>query len=1377
MKNLYCIFLFCLFFANGQEVENDRLGNLSFKNYATKQGLSQRSVANILQDKKGYLWFGTRYGLNKFDGHTFKNYYYSATNKSSLSDSWITALVEDDVGNLWIGTKNGLNRYNPIHDNFERVMIDSIDQSYLSGEIWDIKVDGPSHLWIATSKGLWYFDTELGTLTKYVHQENMPSGISSNITLSLLKTQDEKLWICTETSIDIYDPKTNVFSHYKYPKDLCPARVENTTVTLFEDSKKTIWLGYDDGLAVFDTIKNTFVEYRMLDGSKAITSSVRAIYEEKYLWVGTYQGLFLLDRENDKLYNYKHDVSIPSSLSQNSIYEIVADSRGDLWVGTWAGGINYLDRSPTIFKSFSAGPDKDNLNYKVVSSIVEDRKENLWVATEGGGLNFYDKGKKTFTHYTHDPNNANSLSGNNVKAIINDYQGNLWVGTHNQGLNYVSLEGENPIFKRIGLAKEGSRGLSSNKITALAQDKQGNIWIGTNNGGLNMYNTVNEKIIHIPDHQNILGSFIYTIVKSFGNNILVGSEHGLAHIDIINKKITKIPYKKDDQLTYGVQKIISIYAESETRLWIGTEGDGLFHYNFKTQASKRFGVREGLPDEVIYSILPDGMQNLWLSTNNGLSRFNPKSKEFRNFSLSDGLQGNEFNYGAYLKTSKGELVFGGVNGFTIFDPENIKEDTFAPPIVIQSIRIRNKRTANIADELTEVKLTYDQNDIAFDYVALGYSQPNKNKYAYKLEGFDQDWNYVGISKTATYTNLYHGEYEFKVKATNHDGIWTENATSFKIKILPPLWKSWWAYLSYIFLATGLFLIIRKYSIQRIQERAELKQERRDREQMEEVNRLKLQLFTNISHDFRTPLTLIIGPLKQMIDEKMDSDTIQKRLTGMYRNASILLQLINQLLDFRKSDAGKLKLSANKLNIIPFLKNIKLSFEELAKEKNIDYKFVADDSGIDVWVDKIEMKKVVLNVLSNAFKFTPKGGKIKILVSTKKKGVKGTESLKLVIIDNGKGIREEDLPFIFDRYFQFGQQNELRLGTGVGLTLAKDIVELHKGKIHVKSKEGRGTQFTIIVPLGNEHLEPHEITSLEDETDETTLLNADGPTIGKIGWINNADQKAEIDEQEVLVNTDLNSLLLVEDNYEVRNFIKSLFEKDYNVFVAANGIQGMKVAKQNPVDLIISDVMMPEMDGLEFCEKIKSDIRTSHIPVILLTARSSTIIKKTGYNTGADVYITKPFDSGLLQLQVANLLKSRQNLIEKFRKDIILEPKMIDIESPDEVFLNKAIGIIEENISNSEFMASTLSRKMNMSQSVLYRKFKVLTDQSISEFIRMVKLKRAAQLLSQTDLKIASIAYDVGFNDLKYFRTCFKKIFGITASQYRKSPPQKVEESN
>ncbi|OEK08804.1 hypothetical protein A8C32_00580 [Flavivirga aquatica] len=1337
---------------------NNTYNNLKFKNYSTKDGLSQRSVLSILQDNHGFMWFGTRYGLNKFDGNTFKNYNYNSEDLNSISNNWITELVKDKYNTVWIGTKKGLNKYVPENNNFVRVKKSNLTKQFYNGEIWDIKVQDSTFLWIATNQGLDKFNIKTNNVLTFKHNKNNPNSISSNEIRRVLITSNKNLWISTNESIDIYNPTKNSFKHISYPNNATPTLTKNNTTALFEDSNGKIWLGYNNGLAFFNPKTIAFEDFK-LNSKTIITSSVRTICEDKegHLWIGSYNGLCKLDQKNKFFYKYEHDITNPKSLTQNSIYKVIEDSRGDLWIGTWAGGISYYDKSSNDFTTFSVGYSTKNLNYRIVSSIVEDEKENLWIGTEGGGINFYDKKNGTYTYYKHNPKNTNSLSANNVKAIIEDYKGNFWVGTHGGGLNQIIINKNSKTFKIYKNKPNDSTSISDNKITTLTEDHNFNIWIGTNEGGLNYYNRNTNSFSRIKDPENFLGNFIYKILKSQTKNLLfIGSENGLTQIDIKTKKTSTINFRDNTKNAFTLNPVISIYQESQNSLWIGTEGDGLYNYNTTTKESTRYSLQNGLSNEVIYAILPDDNNNIWLSTNKGLSRLNLDTKQFKNFEETDGLQGNEFNYGAYLKTKNNDLIFGGTNGFTVFNPNEIKKDAFIPPIAITSFHVRNKPFKIVTDSLKSIKLKHNENDFSFNFVALSYSQPNKNQYAYKLDGFDLDWNFIGNNNTAIYTNLNPGSYTFKIKASNSDGIWNEDGRSIHLTILPPYWKTWWAFLIYVILSLTLFWFIRRYTLLRIQDRNELKQERLDKEHMEEVNRLKLQLFTNISHDFRTPLTLIIGPLKKMINDKAGNTYVQNQLTDMYRNASILLQLINQLLDFRKSEAGKLHLHTSKYDIVTFIKNIKLSFNELAQDRNIQYTLESSETVIDTWFDKIEMKKVILNILSNAFKFTPKNGEIIIKISTNT----STKNVKIEIKDSGKGISKDDLEFVFDRYFQLGQQNEVRSGTGVGLALAKDIVELHHGKIYAESQLGKGSSFTLLLPLGNSHLSPEEII-LEDYT-ESDLLNYDEVADIKSGWI-----REEINTKQIRFDDSLPSILLVEDNIEVRKFIKSIFDKHFNVFEAENGETGIQSAQYNPIDVIISDVMMPKMNGIEMCTKIKSDIRTSHIPVLLLTARTSSKVQKIGYETGADVYLTKPFDGETLKLQVNNILKSRKSLIDKYKKDILLEPKEITVVSTDEVFLKKAMKIVEENLSNTEFNVNSFIEKMYMSQSVLYRKIKVLTGQSISEFIRSIRLKKASQLLSQTNMTISDIAYDIGFNDLKYFRKCFKNTFNQTPSLYRK----------
>ncbi|GAA4232832.1 two-component regulator propeller domain-containing protein [Postechiella marina] len=1334
--------------------------NLNFKNISTKDGLSQRSVISILQDNEGFLWFGTRYGLNKYDGVNFKVYNYNSEDENSLSHNRITEITLDNQGQIWVGTMKGLNLYNRKEDNFIRIKKYSNTLEYYTNTIKDIAPIDSTFMWVATDVGVDKLNTKtLETLS-----------ITSNNVLSIVDDKESALWICTEKNIEVYNYKLNVFKTFKYPENSSPHAVTNSVVELYKDKDHNIWLGYHGGLAFFNPITKRFEDY-LVNSKKIIDNPVRTICQDKegVFWIGSYSGLYRFNHEIKTIFKYENDVNNSNSLSQNSIYSILEDARGDLWIGTWAGGIDYLDRNSSHFFTLTAGIGNRHLNYKVVSSIVEDAHQNLWIGTEGGGLNFYNTKDQKFTYYKGESNDIGGLTSNNVKDIIKDYQGNLWVGTHGGGLNYINIKEDHSKNIQYQSFYRDSRALSDNKITALIEDSKHNLWIGTNEGGLNFFNTKTKKFTKIPDPNNIIGTFVYTIEKSMDNNtIYVGSSNGLAKIDIDKKIIESVNYRDKPQGPFSVNQVISIYETSNNNLWVGTEGDGLYKYNLITKKSTSYGLKDGLPNEVVYAILPDDNNNIWVSTNKGISRINRDTKQIKTFDKIDGLQGNEFNYGASLKTKNGELIFGGSNGVTIFNPDNIIDnDSYMPPIHISGFKVRNKPYLKSVESFDKIELAHNQNDFSFDFVALGYSNSKKNLYAYKLDGFDSDWNYIGNKQTATYTNINPGNYKFYVKASNSNGVWGNVTKGVTLHIKKPFWATWLAYFIYVSLLLAIALTIRKYNLLRVKDRNQLKQERLDREHIEEVNRLKLQLFTNISHDFRTPLTLIIGPLKRLIDKNKADEGLQKQLSGMYRNATILLQLINQLLDFRKSESGKLKLMATKRNIVPFLENIKLSFEELANNRSIDYTFVSDNKFYEVWFDEIEMKKVVLNVLSNAFKFTPSKGEISLHISTDDNLVLESKQLKIIIKDNGKGIREEDLPHIFDRFFQLGQHHELRSGTGVGLALAKDIVLLHKGQILVESEQGKGTQFTILLPLGKTHLSKKEMIVNEELLDGfTNNLDYYDPAVMNLGWVGE-----ESKTQEVFIKDGLSSILLVEDNDEVRSFVKGIFEGLYNVFEAKNGEEGIHIAQSLSVDLIISDVMMPKMDGLELCHQIKTNIKTSHIPVLLLTARTSSKVQSQGYKIGADVYLTKPFDAQTLKLQVQNILKSRRLLIEKFKKDILLEPKEITVVSTDEVFLKKAMEIIEENVSNSEFNVNKFCEDLAMSRTVVYKKVKVLTGQSISEFIRTIRLKKASQLLRNTDMSISEIVYDVGFNDIKYFRKCFKTAFNQTPSLHRKFSKQ------
>lgn len=1358
---LFIFFNLTFCFLSGQS--ND---NLNFKHYSSDEGLSQRSVQWIIQDSYGFLWFATRDGLNKYDGYSFTVYRHNSQDNTSLSNSKITTIFEDIDKNLWIGTRNGLNKYNREKNNFERCEKIYPNEKYPDNQISSIAQLNNDTLWIGTNHGIVKFDTKDQSRTFYKPKKDSLNSLSDNKVISLLTTTNKNIWASTSTGIDFHNVKSKILKHYAYPKLSGKELYQIDNSTLFEDSAQNVWLGFENGLTLFNKKFQAFIPFRLkTKKDHAITSAVRSICEDYLgnLWVGTYNGVYLIDKEKSRISHYTHDENAPNSLSQNSIYKIIEDASGDIWIGTWAGGINYFNRNYNNFRQFSSGANNRMLNYNIVSSIVEDKDDNLWIGTEGGGINFLNKQTGVFNYYTHNKTDPKSISDNNVKAMIQDHYGNLWVGTHGGGLNVLNLKDPLSKFKTYKNIPGDLTSLSNNKITSLYEDTQHQIWIGTLGSGISIFNPATKLFTKIKDPLNNLSTIVLTISESSDKNRLyIGGEKGLSKIDIQTKKITPIQYIENGKHVSFSNQVLCVYEDLNQNLFIGTGGDGLYHYNTRSLEIIKFGIPQGLPSEVVYGILPDDKGHIWVSTNNGISSINPSTKKIKNFDKIDGLQGNEFNYGAHLKNKKGELLFGGANGLTLFNPDEISENTFIPQVLISSIQVNNKPFLEITKSIEKISLNYDQNVFNFEFVALSYSQPGKNQYAYQLVGFDKAWNYVGNKRSATYTNLDAGSYVFKVKASNEDGLWNENGASIELTILPAPWKTWWAYLIYIFLFIAVVLFILKQSLIRIKEKNELRQERLEKERLKEVNQLKLRLFTNISHDFRTPLTLIIGPLERLLKTKIENGFAHEQLEIMHRNTKILLQLINQLLDFRKTESGKLLLQASKEDILPFIENIKISFEEHARHRKIDYLFIHPDQKMEIWFDKIKVQKILFNLLSNAFKFTPDCGKISIHVNI----IKNTEQfskdiidyLKIEIEDNGKGISEKNLALIFDRFYQLEQQQGTHTGTGIGLALTKNLVQLHNGIITVKSTEGKGSIFTVLLPLGNIHLSPEQMITPEMEIEASNQYEFDKPAF--------TTQVDSIEKNEVQLNKSLPTILLVEDNTEVRTFIKNLFISNYNIYEAEHGEKAIKIAESKHVDLIISDIMMPVMDGIDLCKKIKTNIKTSHIPVILLTARTSTIYQESGYQTGADVYITKPFDTNILELQVSNLLKTRKHLIEKFKKDLILEPKALSITSADEIFLQKALDIVEQNMSNSEFNATSFVSEINMSRSLVFNKLKALTGQSTSEFIRTIKLKRAGQLIKETKITISEIAFELGFNDLKYFRQSFKKLYNETPSQYR-----------
>jgi signal transduction histidine kinase/DNA-binding response OmpR family regulator/streptogramin lyase len=1080
------------------------------------------------------------------------------------------------------------------------------------------------------------------------------------------------------------------------------------------------------GLKRFDRDKKQFFQYShdAKNVSSLSSNGVFSIYEDNtnVLWVGTYAGgLNKFDRDKEQFIHYFNDRDDPSSLCNNTVFSICEDSFGDLWVGTYDCGLNKYDREKEQFTNYFYDPDNPaSLSDNDVLSIYEDNSGLLWVGTYGGGLNKYDRKKEQFTIYAHNPNDRTSLSKNEIFTIIEDNFGDLWIGTDGGGLNNFNKEKEQ--FTHYIHDPNNPASLSANRVFSIFEDKSGILWIGTDVGGLNKF-------------------------------------------DREKKQFTYYKYDPDDPSSLSNNAVLSIYEDKSGVLWIGTYGGGLNKFNSEKEQFTHYRETDGLPNDVIFGILEDEYGNLWLSTNKGISRFTPGTGLFRNYDVRDGIQGNEFNQGAYHKSKNGNMFFGGINGLTKFHPDSVKDNPHITPIVITGFQLFNKPvpigidTSNnrliLKKSITgtkEIELTYKDYVISFEFAALDFHIPEKNQYAYIMEGFDKDWTYTNADRRfVTYTNLDPGEYTFRVKGSNNDGIWNDEGTALIILITPPLWATTWAYIFYGIFIIFLFISARTYDLKRQRLKHQLELEHEHAKKLEEVDQMKSRFFTNISHEFRTPLTLILGPSENIIKET-SKEEIKKKAGTIKKNANRLLSLINQLLDLSKLDAGRLKLEASCGNIVTFVKGIAMSFESVGERKDILLKIKTTNNEIEVYFDRDKMEKILTNLFSNAFKFTPVGGKITVAISET-----DMNSVTIKIRDTGIGISEEEIPRLFDRFYQVdSSQTREHKGTGIGLSLTKELVELHTGTISVESREGEWTEVTITLPLGKEDLLPDEMVEADESKVERKILVDDEETITSSQFEKPLPEDFDKDKTIILV---------VEDNTDVREYIKESLGEDYQVEEAANGEQGVRKAENIIPDLIISDIMMPKMDGNELTRILKNDEKTSHIPIILLTAKTEHESKLEGLATGADDYLMKPFDTEELHIRIKNIIDNRRKLHKKFREGEYVSPrgKEKKLRSIDELFMNKIIEVIEQHISEEEFSIEEFGNEVGMSRSQLHRKLKALSGKSASRYIRSVRLARAKKKIDDQKGNISEIAYSVGFSSPAYFTKCFKDEYGYPPS--------------
>jgi signal transduction histidine kinase/DNA-binding response OmpR family regulator len=1030
------------------------------------------------------------------------------------------------------------------------------------------------------------------------------------------------------------------------------------------------------------------------------------------------------------------------------------------------------------------------------------------VGTKSGGLNKLDRNTGKFTHYLHESDNSQSIPSNKISALFEDRAGTLWIGTWGDGLIEFDQAREefSQYFNNIDKVYAGI-----NVIRTIYEDKNGILWIGTQGGGLYKFNRATKLFSPIGFRTHIM-----QIYEDHLGVLWIAAYTGLKKLDRVTEKYTTYWHNSADPNSISSDKVISIQEDKKGRLWFGTIGGGLNKFNRGTGKFKSYTGKNGLPNDVIQGILEDEQGNLWLSTNNGLSKFNPETESFRNYDVNDGLSGNQFYPGACYRAKDGEMFFGGTKGLNSFYPDQLQDNKHIPEIVITDFQIFNKSVpvhpVNDGEKhigyslpkpiylMNELELSYRENIFSLEFAALEYHGPQKNQYAYKMEGVNPDWVLSDASRRfATYTNLDPGEYTFRVKGSNNDGVWNEKGTSIKIIVKPPWWKTNLAYTFYVLLIGFIVFTTWRLQLRRIRLKQQLKMEHFEAEKLREVDQLKSRFFANISHEFRTPLTLIKGPVKQIMDGEF-AGNLKEQCKMILRNSDRLLELINQILDLSKLESGETKLKVVKTDIFQYLKGIILTFSPLADRKKITLKFTSTDKALSGYVDRDKLEKIVSNLLSNAFKFTPMGGEISVDLHTvipaprlpagRKAGihkkewipqsrtagrddnvetnsqfpVPNSDFVEIKISNTGPGIPSEKLDKIFDRFYQADDQYKKEgEGTGIGLSLTKELVELCHGEISVSSAPSKSTTFVVTLPTAKECFKEDEIVDTP-QTSSLTKERLEGVS-ESIPTLTTDHRELGIEHRASSIQKPASSILIVEDNPDVTSYIRSFLDHDYQISTAENGKEGLKKALDKYPDLIISDVMMPEMDGFEFCQKVKIDERISHIPVILLTAKADLDSKITGLEFGADDYVTKPFEARELKIRSKNLIEQRRKLREKFSSLIDLNPKDIAASSMDEQLLQRLLAVFEDQIEEADFSIEQLAQEIGMSRRHLNRKIKAITNLSTTDFIRTLRLQKAARLLKSASGTVAEIAYKVGFNNLSYFSKSFRKHFGQLPSDF------------
>ncbi len=1338
---------FFLFFFVNINLLFAQLSDYNFREINMSHGLSNNTVSSIAKDKLGQMWFATSNGLNKFNGREFTVYRNIPGSKSSISSSEILDVLVDTEGNVWAGTFDGLNKYNPEKNAFTKYYKRPSNKYSLSHNliISSLEVNN-GNIWFGTANGVSIYQKKKDRFIRFL-QGNAKVGLRAINDIILDKKNN--IWLATNRGIiKVERAKKSKFRYKTYNIDDNSANFQVNSILEISPGIIGVATKYK-GYFIFNTNTEIFSRPKGIQIPNNI--DVRDIEKDNdnNLWLATTKGLIIITPSNKIIPLEESNVTGNASI-QSLIRTIYKDKNGFIWLGTQNRGIINWEKSYQNFIHFK----NNNLKNNITNSIVSDNESNIYFANDNGVVSILDKSGKISELLKLNTSEENTDYVINSLCYLNSNL--LLIGTVSKGLIVYDLKAKK--IRPDIISTELKNHIGNSAVLDIKKDSKNNIYIGTFGKGLLKYN-LKSKYLNTYNKPLLSTNIVKSIYVDKNDTLIVGGVGGLTVLDLSEEGKEKAK-KYLNNKPYRTLNINAVYKDGNNKLWAGTSTNGL--YKLEGDAFKRVSVIIKNKFSTVNTILEGDKGMLWLSTDKGIVKYNSIKKTSILYDQREILANNDFRPNSGLKIND-QMYFGDLEGVTIFNPKNILKSTNVPKVILSDLKIKNEivpitnedgilsKSLNYTNVL---ELDYKKSNFSISYALPNYISSKGNRYAYRLRGLDDTWTFTKQTE-AFFTIQTAGTYIFQVKAANHDDVWSKKTTRLKVIVHPAPWKTWWAYMIYFLVAFGILYSIAwiLQSKSRLKNRLEL--ESLEKKRSIELNKAKLQFFTNISHEFKTPLTLILGPLQSILENYTGTNANYKKLKVIESSTNRLLRLINRLMDFRKLESNQLELSAAEGNIVKFLQEIFLSFSEHAKAGKYKYEFICTDDAINVFYDRYKLERVFYNLISNAFKYTEKGGSIQVCIH------KEAHEVVIEIKDSGPGIPEEYLDKIFDRFFEIPNHNpekEYRKGTGIGLSIANNIVKLHHGSITVNNLHEKGAVFTVKLKLGSNHLSESELSKDFKMSDDVSQY-ATQISMPDIGVYNNPE--------DLILEPKKHTILIVEDNKVLRSFIKEILKPNYNVIQAENGREALDKAIEHLPDLIVSDVIMPEMVGTELCSKIKTTLATSHIPVILLTSRSSLIYKFEGLESGADDYISKPFNLKEFNLKIKNLLGFKERLKNKFASNDNFEALDISLTSLDEQLLEKALKIVKNNISNQDFNIAQFSEELGVSRSILFTKIKAWTNATPNDFIQEIRLNHASKLLELNKLNISEIAYQVGFKRPKYFSQCFQKKYGLTPSEFSK----------